>query len=190
MLLFIMDKIRMLMLLGAGFIFSSSGCNRERNESLDDKLTLERIAYNGNELRIGGYYYNNYYSGEKLSLTPYFLYKNGIILGGVSFRANEITEMEEKFRNGYYETLVTDIKYLWGVFQIDGNKIKYEKWVASEGPFSAFIYEGMILNDTTFVINKAYRMADINKKAPQEVYREYHFKQFTPKPDSTNRFIP
>ncbi len=98
--------------------------------------------------------------------------------------------MEEWCINGFYASVSAKYKYDWGVFQIDGTQIKYEKWVASEGPFSAFTYEGVILNDTTFVINKGYRMMDIDKKAPTEVNWEYHFKEFSPKPDSTNRFIP
>jgi hypothetical protein len=56
-----MDTIKMLMLLSTGFLFSSSGCDRERNERSDDKLTLEKVDYNGHELRIDGYYYRYNY---------------------------------------------------------------------------------------------------------------------------------
>jgi hypothetical protein len=119
---------------------------------------------------------------------PYILYRNGIILGDVGAPIGKISEMEEWFRNGFYVN--NSKKYYWGVFQINGYKIKYEKWVPINEPFPAVTYEGVILNDTTFVINKYYRMKDIDKKAPTEVNRVYHFKQFNPRPDSTNRFIP
>ncbi|MDR1153883.1 MAG: hypothetical protein LBL04_04160 [Bacteroidales bacterium] len=186
-----MDKIKMLTLLSAGFILSSSSCDRKWDESSDDRLTLEKIDYNGKELRIDGYYRRYDYAGKEKKLhgvTPYILYSNGVILGDVGVPIDRVSEMEECFRNGFYVNNAK--KYYWGVFQINGIQIKYEKWVPSDGPFSTFIYEGVILNDTTFIINKYYRMKDIDKKSPTEVNWEYHFKQFSPKPDSTNRFIP
>jgi hypothetical protein len=184
-----MNTIKMLTLLSTGFILSSSSCDKERNESSDDKLSLEKINYKGNELRIDGYYYQNYISGDYIH--TFFLYKNGIILDGMSIRIDKILEKEENFRNGFYATNVASkYKYQWGVFQIDGTKIKYEKWVPTNGPFPAVTYEGVILNDSTFVINKSYRALDAGKKVPTEHYWEYHFKEFSPKPDSTNRFIP
>ena len=168
------------------------GCYK-RDESLDDKLTLKRVGYNGNELRIDGYYRHYVYVGKEPSpryVIPYILYRNGIIFGEDGASIDRIVEMEEQFRNGTYAIRAAERKWQWGVFQINGNQIKYEKWAPGETPFYAFTYEGMILNDTTFVINKYYRMRDVQNKAQTEVYWEYHFKQFSPKPDSTNRFIP
>ena len=66
------------MFLGVGFILSSSSCDRKMDESLDDKLSLERIDYNGKELRIDGYYFQNYVSDDYIHI--FFLYQNGIIL--------------------------------------------------------------------------------------------------------------
>jgi hypothetical protein len=185
---YIMDKIKMLMLLSTGFILSSSSCDKERNESSDDKLSLERIDYNGNELIIDGYYYKK--DPNRPQLSALFLYQNGTILYGSAFNIDNTNEVEERYRNGNYATNAAKYKYDWGVFQINGTQIKYEKWVPTNGPFPAVTYEGVILNDTTFVINKSYRALDAGKKAPTEHYWEYHFKEFSPKPDSTNRFIP
>ena len=190
MLLFIMNKIKMLVLLIAGLILSSSSCDRERDESLDDKLSLEKIDYKGTELRIDGYYRRyNYVDKETVprSVTPLILYRNGVILGDVGVPIDRTTQMEEWFKNGFYVS--NSKKYQWGVFQINGNLIKYEKWAPVQGTLLAATYEGVILNDTTFVINKSYRAMDAGKKAPSELNWEYHFKQISPKPDSTNRFI-
>ncbi|MDR2039056.1 MAG: hypothetical protein LBQ60_14125 [Bacteroidales bacterium] len=181
-----MNTIKILAMLSLYSILTSSSCNKERNESSDDKLTLERADYNGNELRINGYYYKK--DSKHPQISVFFLYKNGLILYGSAFDIDYTNEMEERYRNGNYGN--NSEKYYWGVFQIEGNKIKYEKWVPSEGPFSAFTYEGVILNDTTFVINKSYRMENGQKTKISELDWEYHFKQFSPKPDSTNRFIP
>jgi len=168
----------------------SFGCYK-RDESLDDKLTLERVDYLGSELRIDGYYYEYIYvngNPNPTGITPFFLYRNGIIFGYVGVSIDRIDKLEESFRNGEYVNNAK--KYQWGVFQINGTQIRYEKWVPVEGPLLACTYEGVILNDTTFVINKYYRALDAGKKVPSEIYWEFHFKQFSPKPDSTNRFIP
>jgi len=187
----IMKKISKLLILSLYLMFSSFSCLREgkRDESLDDKLTLKRINYTGNELRIDGYYYNIYYNDKKepQGITPLFFYRNGIILGDVGVRIDKISEMEEWFRNGYYVNNAE--KYQWGVFQIDGTKIKYEKWVPVQGPFVAVTYEGVILNNTTFVINQSYKMEKGNRIDLSKFDWTYHFKEFSPKPDSTNRFI-
>ena len=165
-----------------------SSCEREKDESLDDKLSLERVDYSGNELRIDGYYYKNDPESPQISIL--FLYSNGIILYGGAFGIDETIKQEEKYMNGYHSTHAAKYKYYWGVFQINGSQIKYEKWVPVQGPLIAVTYEGVILNDTTFVITETYEMQNGQKKAPKEVYWEYHFKQFNPKPDNKNRFIP
>ena len=164
------------MLLSTGFILSSSSCDSKRNENLDDKLSLERVYYNGNELRIDGYYRRYNYvdkEPEPRGVTPFFLYRNGIIFGYAGVDIDKVSQMEEWFRNGNYVNNTS--KYQWGVFQIDGEKIKYEKWTPVQGPLWAATYEGVILNDTTFVINKSYRANDAGKKAPSEHHWEYHF---------------
>ena len=69
-------------------------------------------------------------------------------------------------------------KYVYGLFQIEVSIIKIEKWVPSSGgPTKAYLREGEILNDTTF-----YLMHREKKEI-------YHFKQYSPKPDSTNKYI-
>jgi hypothetical protein len=181
-----MNKIKILVMLSLYDLLSSSSCGRDENN--DDKLSLPKIAYSGNELRIDGYYYNK--DSYRPQICAFFLYKNGIILDGSAFDIDNTNRMEEWYRNGHYAASAAKYKFDWGVFQIEGSKIKYEKWTPGAGPSWAFTYEGEILNDTTFVINKGYRAKDAGNKTPSEYHLEYHFKQFSPKPDSTNRFIP
>jgi len=180
------NKIKILVMISLSTLLSVSSCEKDKNN--DDKLSLERIDYNGNELRIDGYYYNK--DPYRSQISVFFLYKNGIILYGGAFDIDETNEKEERYRNGFYATNAAKYKFNWGVFQIDGTQIKYEKWTPGAGPSWAFTYEGVILNDTTFVITKSYRAKDVGKKAPSEHNWVYHFKEFSPKPDSTNRFIP
>ncbi|MDR2916032.1 MAG: hypothetical protein LBV74_14605 [Tannerella sp.] len=186
-----MNKLKIILVMTSlNIVLSSSGCDRERDESSDDRLTLEKVNYSGNKLRIDGYYYENFDSRNNPYISVFFLYENGIILYGSSFSVDQIIKQEERYRNGFHASNAAKFKYYWGVFQINGDKIKYEKWVPVEGPLFTVTYEGVILNDTTFVINKNYITKEGKKKEPGEIYWEYHFKQFSPKPDSTNRFIP
>ena len=63
--------------------------------------------------------------------------------------------------------------------------IKIEKWVTGNGGFSTTsLKDGKILNDTTLILYNNSRVGAIDTIA-----NVYHFKQFSPKPDSTNSFI-
>ena len=163
-------------------IFITTGCKKGWR---DDKLSLDRTDYNGSELRIDGYYYQEK-DGEFYSL--YFFYKNGVLqdLGG-GYTPSELSELESKIKNGTFDN-ANDVKYYWGVFQVDGSGIKFEKWYG-ERPYPAFVRDGYIVNDTTFVITQSYRMKRGKKKVERAKDETYHFKKFSPKPDSTNEFI-
>ena len=93
-----MDNRKIYVLISISITLSISNCKWERDESLDDKLTLEKIDYIGNELRIDGYYICSH------CFAPYFLYRNGIIMGGTGEKNNDISVMEEWLRNGSYAT--------------------------------------------------------------------------------------
>jgi len=145
------------------------------------KLSLKKVPYKGNEIKINGYYYVKTYIGteKKLYANVFFLYSNGVIINTGGYRINED---EEKFRkniiNGYNISVTKKYQYNYGLFQINDSIIKVEKWVTGNGGIPKSIFkQGKIINDTTF-----YLMY----KKKKEIY---HFKQFSPKPDSTNRFI-
>lgn len=151
----------------------------------DDELTLTQQDYNGDELRTDGYYYLK--SNPDHFMGGYFFYKNGIhsFVGG-RFLLDNMEELENNLRNNYYDL---NHIYIYGLFQINDTNIKFERLYPGEIK-TAYIREGTILNDTTFHITESYRMKD-NKKTEVRVKDEiYHFKQFSPKPDSTNSFIP
>jgi hypothetical protein len=48
---------------------------------------------------------------------------------------------------------------------------------------------GVILNDTTFQLTESYRLKKGEKTEYQILDEIYHFRQYSPKPDSTNDFI-
>jgi hypothetical protein len=152
----------------------------------DDELTLERMEYTGNELRLDGYYYNETLNFEGVIVSSYFLYSNGIIhYAG--------TQAEEKFWSTDYQQSLSiksesamNNKYHWGVFKIFDNEIEFERWYPSDPPLEVFVRSGTILNDTTFRITKSFKPDGSDQVERDELYK---FKQFSPKPDSTNTFI-
>ena len=174
------NKIKILLIM-ASLITLSGNCDSIIGN--DDKLSIKRENYNGNELRTDGYYYrveNNYIN------SAYFFYKNGIILiNGIIRKSHNYTQKyitDNYINDDFYKGDKTS----WGVFKIEGGNIQYEQWYAGDRPHKAYVMSGVILNDTTFYIKESWRSNGSEHDAEDKIY---HFKQFSPKPDSTNSFI-
>jgi len=151
----------------------------------DDLLSLTLTPYNGNQLRIDGYYYQIGYDGKTI-FSPYFFYKNGILISPEGM-GNSLEEMDSYIKKYYLDCQsYKKDKLDWGVFIVEGNIIKFGRWYPSERPLKAFIREGVILNDTTFQITKSYRSDSTEQRGKDEMY---YFRSFSPKPDSTNVYI-
>jgi hypothetical protein len=149
----------------------------------DEKLSLAKTPYTGNELRTDGYYYDN---NDNL-ISIYFLYRDGIILYAFSHKAIGLDEIEkEMIENNMYNDYDAD-KSRWGLFVMNGKTIQMERWTPSTG-FSLPVTrgKGYIENDTTYHIMEKY-YSDTKKYYKGDWV--YHFKQFHLKPDSTNKFI-
>ncbi|MCP4458561.1 MAG: hypothetical protein GY816_11140 [Cytophagales bacterium] len=174
-----MKKMKIILILMA-VVFSSNSCNKEIFEN--DELTLDRMAYTGIQLRIDGYYYK-FDNQTNTIATTYFFYEDGTLLhgGGWPFKTG-FDGLEENFRSENWLEMVKGNKLKWGLFNIDGNKLSFERWYPSSGgPNPAYVRSGEILNDTTFLISKSVRPKTGEAKELNEVY---HFKEFYPKPDS------
>ena len=171
-----MKKINLLILC---VLLTLCGCGD------DDLFSLTSTPYSGDQLRTDGYYYQIGYDGKTI-FSSYFFYKNGILIsvGG----AEPSLEIMDSYIKKYYlngQKYKKD-KLSWGVFFIEDDNIKFERWYPSERPYKSFVREGVILNDTTFHITKSYRSNGSEQREKDEIY---HFRQFSPKPDSTNVFI-
>lgn len=180
------SKILSISALVLAVVFSS--CERSFEEIIfrDEKLSMKRTNYTGSELRTDGYYIKyDTISGEVWAATQ-FLYRNGVSCNGYRFSLSEseLSEFEEKYADGSYYDKYSGNKLLWGIFQIEGNTIVFEGWAHDhDGKYATFKQYGTILNDTTFHIYK-----DVFKEE-KALDNTFHFKQFSPKPDSTNSFI-
>jgi hypothetical protein len=167
-------------------IININSCTKFMCREDDDELSIESMDYTGNQLRIDGYYYIIANDGSVYD--SYFFYNTGIIMD-LSGVATNVEEMDNRLTNLIKNKEYDYPKFTFGVFLIKDNSITIERWYPSECPYKAFVKSGQIINDTTFVINKMYRMQNGKKTEIRELDQTYHFRQFSPKPDSTNNFI-
>ncbi len=149
-----------------------------------DRLSLEQRPYDGDALRLNGFYADTYYSpkGGGPFGSVYFFYRNGAIWYAGSFEG----DLEMVTRDDFFSPENDDRSH-WGIFQVDGNRIAFERWYpANKGYRQAHVRAGQILNDSTFVITRSWRSTGGERRAKDETYRFY---PFVPKPDSTSRYL-
>ncbi len=150
-------------------------------------FTLEKIPYDKTQLRIDGYYYCiDSISYSKDYYQRFCFYKNGVVLDLGSNAYPDLETVDSMIYNNSYD--YNEKRLNWGIFNIEENVIKFEKYIASEG-FNQYTYirKGKILNDTTFRITLFYcGQNDDENSVLDEIY---HFRAFTPKPDSVNSWI-
>ena len=182
------NKILILSAIVLAVVFSS--CKKLFE---DEELSMERVDYTGTELRTDGYYYYRYqyYNSREDSLydwfIPWFLYRNGVWLYGGAWGYSRMEEVEKKFEDGSFYDLCKDDKLSWGVFQISDSVIEFEGWDSGEHLSKPTVKQyAKIVNDTTFC--RCSKRA-INDENLLKLGHWFHFKQFSPKPDSTNSFI-
>lgn len=159
------------------------GCDKEKNGWTIDNLSLSKVNYTGTEIRLDGYYYqhNNNYTDI------IFFYRNGAALfpGGVESSEKGMDDyISREFLNNF---AYKEDQLSWGLFNIDGNVIKFENWFPT-GWIGKKVYmsSGNILNDTTFVITTFKYSYGSDLESRNDIY---HFRKFHPKPDSINNII-
>lgn len=151
----------------------------KKMKEFDDALSLQRQNYQGSELLLDGIYYTEKENFEGIYYQRYTLFRDGIIRDlGATLELDSQNYLSGKSKAD------------WGIFQIENGNIKFERWYPSSGgPLKAYVRSGRILNDTTFHITESYRMQNGQKTEIRERDEIYHFRQFSPKPDSTNSFV-
>ena len=156
----------------AMFILIISSCGGDL-----DPLELQKQDYRSNELRVDGYYYtiSNSNSITKIQ-TAICLYRNGLFLDiGLPDLSNlETADDYIKNKKTAFSNLSKPQPY-WGLFQISPNKVTIERYeYVSNGNYPTKMIDGVIKNDTTFVI-LLFKDSDT-----------FRFRAFSPKPDSIN----
>jgi hypothetical protein len=170
-------KIKYLPILTLFFLTLPS-CIKEKFS--DDKFVTSKTEYTANQLRIDGYYQSKSEKEDYYYLCVF--YRNGIVLlPGVAYEPNSyIAKLVDNFNH--------EIKTFWGLFIIENGKItiEYYKPKMIEG-LPAYLRTGEIINDTTFILKEEKRSKDDTEF--KIISETYLFKQFSPKPDSTNKFL-
>jgi|JI10StandDraft_1071094.scaffolds.fasta_scaffold403849_2 hypothetical protein len=153
-------------------------------EKETDKLCTSTLQPVGSALRLDGYYYHMYNPPNRSII---FLYQSGVLLYGGSISEDQVAGFETRYANGDYYNVNKDNLMVWGNFRISQNLFFLERWYPSTNNLIAYVSEGEILNDSTFRITKSHRCDGSSNNVEDETW---HFKQFGPKPDSTNEYIP
>ena len=154
----------------------------ERDE---EDLTFQKSPYNGVELKLNGYYYeDDSIPGDNVPV--YFFYNNGIVICAGGYSRTDFEEMEKEIAKREFIEKSKNIYWMWGLFKISNDSISFEKWYPASGGYVVGIRSGKIINDTTFIITR-YKHSHSDYEKTEE--RIYHFKEFSPKPDSTNNLI-
>jgi hypothetical protein len=174
-----------LILLFAILLTSCSSC-KKMNVCKDESLTLSRVEFTGKQLRIDGFYYGNPDTAWNniVRFETFVFYANGILY---QTGAEEYDKLES-YIESLTKTSEQDIKYVWGVFNIENNVIKIEHWWPAQCGYPVILRTGEILNDTTFVLTKMERR-DSQGTTHKDINQGFYFRQFNTKPDSTNNFI-
>jgi hypothetical protein len=140
----------------------------------DEELTIKRTSYYGNEIRLDGYYFE--------FLPSYNTYSNLIFYrNGVMMSFDYTSKIKDFYNNNKYVESVKKDKDSWGIYIVRNDSIIVQEWYLNPNnivQFKVSNYKLKILNDTTLFIGTQNGDSAI-----------YHFKQFSPKPDSTNVFI-
>jgi hypothetical protein len=146
-------------------------------------LTMKKDSYFGNELRIDGYYYSSSDLENDIGIAVF--YRDGVCIHMFTRLKSQDTlnfvENDILLNNALMSHLWRDPACI-GVFHVNMAAIEFETWEA-RSPFRHF---GEILNDTTFLLTKRVNVRQNHSSSPNLIYQ---FKQFCPKPDSTNVFI-
>jgi hypothetical protein len=160
-------------------VFLLTSCYTKLND-----LTMQKTPYNGEELRIDGYYYSDRWFDRYRNIVVF--YRDGFCIRAMlETTDNDILKQIETdiLLNEEYINKAKNVPTNIGVFQIMYPDIQFEVWEYRTDPTT---YYGTILNDTTFIINKWVNNRTKETKSESLTHR---FKQFSPKPDSTNVWI-
>lgn len=147
----------------------------------DDELSFVRTPNTSNKIRLDGYYYK-YINPDRVGIRIY--YQNGVVYYTSKF--NNLNSFEETVNDGN-EITHESIKIQWAIYLIKEDSIFTNGLAILSGAlyFSEMFSKGIILNDTT-ILSKETKFSNGHIEYFNDTI---HFKQFSPKPDSTNVFI-
>ncbi|MDZ7878996.1 MAG: hypothetical protein U5L45_15040 [Saprospiraceae bacterium] len=139
------------------------------------KLGLSKQDVKPNSFKIQGFYYS------KTDYTNFVFFENGVVLGGFteSMKDRNIYAISKSWTDKERLKFYQAIPYAWGLFQVNGQRLKINKWSSLElGAYLVSKKVGSIVNDSTLLIVQ-----------PKIGIDTFCFHYLAVKPDSTNSFI-
>lgn len=111
------------------------------------------------------------------------LYNNGVSLGPGSSTRSDLDQLLSS-------SLLYESRDNWGIFKIEGDSITQEQWFPGMGGNPVLSRSGRVLSDTTFIFTRS-KLIDTGGQidVDEEIEQLFTFRQYSPKPDSTNNFI-
>ena len=162
-------------------------------------LTLyNQFRLTENEIRIDGYFYQQTLTpvygssgliGQKIMISPIYLFSDGT-LGNYSQVVFKDNNDVEGFIKSKHRHILPD----WGAYKISNDSIKIQFLnQVGRSPIrheDVFLWEGIILNDTTFVIKSETIPGEYisNKKKTESKNLVYKFQKSKIKLDSTTNW--
>lgn len=113
------------------------------------------------------------------------LYRDGVVLfpGFEKDHTASLTDIEAEIANGNVYANSVGRKSCWGIFLVEGDTLITETWApVLFGGMRPIKSRAVILNDSTFSVQSSEEKGGLPE-------RTYYFKEFSPKPDSSNTFV-
>ena len=172
-------KIKLLFLLI--IFFSSCG--------VTSKMETERVDFKTDKFEISGFYYTKPDLINGSQSKCFVFYKNGVYFGDFSFN-NGPDGIKEFLLDMKRVNMAKALAYSWGVFQVNGDSVKFEKWVSSDafGGYPTVKYTGKVLNNKSILINTPVIYSMI-KKPKEFITDTLYYYPFDMIPDNSNKFI-
>lgn len=169
-------------------LFVSSCFNENLWEWLfpDDKPTIQQKQYEGDNLRIDGYYCYDREDDVQITTDIIVFYRNGVVFGPVGTYYSKVDETYNSLIKENEQGHHVDIIDWWGLFEIEDSIIRLEYYLPSMYGHHTYLMQGTILNDTTFHMTKGKHS---DKSNYETIDYLYSFHKTDAKPDSTNNFF-
>jgi hypothetical protein len=146
----------------------------------DEKFSIQKTDNLSGKLKLNGYYYSETVINGKTYRAIYILYQNGQLIVPASFPDKNLADIDTYLASIDFRSIIEKSKTVHGLYVIENNNIILENWTSGNGKANVRKGCGTITNDTSFVLSKIGTI---------EGNFVYNFRAYTPKPDSTNKFI-
>jgi hypothetical protein len=161
------------------------GCNALKVK--DETFSFQRLINKTQTIKLKGYYYS--YLNNNTQKNIFFFYENGLFIDIQTFENKTFEEIEAFCSSEFFlKRQLNVLKRMYGIYKIENKKLTIESYYLKGTAHGVANYYCNIINDSAFQI---MNISDHNSNTDvSSENRIYHFRQYSPKPDSTNSFIP